>query len=81
MIDTWTGKTGNPEKMGDHFPVGERSGSLVRLEKSGNFTQKHLKNQEILTLENGKNTGKVQEIWQSERVGTMNGCCPCIISD
>ena len=39
-------RTGKPGKMGRHFPVREKSGNLVRLEKSGKITQ---------------NTGKIWE--------------------
>ena len=43
---------------------------LIRLEKSGNFTQT-LKNKEILTLKVGESTGKVGNVCQSEKVKTM----------
>ena len=36
MVPTPTGK---PGKTGEHFPVRESQGILLRLEKSGNFTQ------------------------------------------
>ena len=69
MVPTWIGK------IGEHFPVRE---------KSGNFTQNTAKNldklevkkrwkpwNEVVTylLKGSGNSGKVREIWQSEKSG------------
>ena len=51
MVPTRTGKSGKPGKMGEHFPVREKSGNFAKTgkvrEKSGNFIQ-NTGNQKIL---------------------------------
>ena len=64
MVHAGTGKTG---KMGDHFPVREKSGTFDQTGKVSEFYPKYLENREIFTLENGNKYLKSQEIWQSEK--------------
>ena len=54
MVPTWTGKN-----LGRAF---SRQGNLLRLEKSGNFTQNTGKIKKKLHWKISKNTGKVREI-------------------
>ena len=63
MVPTGTGKTGNPGKMGRHFPVRQKSGNFVKTgkvgERSVNFTQN--------TGKIGKNsTGELKKYWKSQ---------------
>ena len=67
-VPTRTGKTG---KMGRHFPVREKSGNFVKTGKVRGFYSKFWKNQKKLYWKTAKNTGKVREICQSEKVETM----------
>ena len=79
MVPTQTGK------MGEHFPVREKSGNFTqKLEKSeklywksqGNLTASNSENPANMApylniKRNFKNIGKVREVCQSEKVGTM----------
>ena len=59
MVPTRTGKPENLEKLESIFQSG----------KSGDFTQNTGKSEKNIV----GNTGKVKEICQSEKVGTMKG--------
>ena len=81
MVPTGTGNQGKPGKMGRYFPVKEKSGNFVKTGKVGEFYLKYWGNREKFywKIEKNfkkywktvKNTGKVGEICQSEKVGTM----------
>ena len=71
MVPTGTEKQGKPGKMGRHFPVREKSGNFVKSGKVREFCSKYWKNQKKLYWKIEKNTRKVKEICQSEKVGTM----------
>ena len=62
MVPTRTGK---PVKMGEHFPVREKSRNFDQIGKE--FYPKYWKIRKFSHWKLGINTGKVREIWQSER--------------
>ena len=68
MIPTPTGK---PGKIGEHFPVREKSRNFAKMGKVREFDQKYWKNQKKIILEFFLNTGKVREICQLAIVETL----------
>ena len=71
MVPTGTGNERKPGKMGRHFPVREKSMNVVKTGKVREFYSKFWKNWKKLHWKTAKNTGKVREICQCEKVGTM----------
>ena len=63
--------TGKPGKMGDHFPVREKSGNFAQTRKVGEFYLKYWKNQEVLTLVNGNKYWKSRGNLAVRKVKTM----------
>ena len=61
MIPTRTGK---PGKMGEHFPVREKSGDFAKTANVREFYPKYWKIRKKLYCKFDKNTGKVGEICQ-----------------
>ena len=62
---------GKPGKMGDEFPVREKSGNFAKTRKFKEFYPKHWKNQEILTLKNGNKYWKSEGNLAVRKVKTM----------
>ena len=62
-------------KIGDHFPVREKSGNFDQTGKVREFYPKYWKNEEILTLENGNEYWRSQGNFVVRKVKTMEiGC-------
>ena len=64
-----------PGKMGDYFPVREKSENFAKTGKVREFYPKYWENREILTLENGNKYWKSQRNLAVRKVKTMEiGC-------
>ena len=67
-------KPGKPGKMGEHFPVREKSGNFAETGKVREFHPKYWKIKKIILEIEKKNTGKVRKICQPVMVKTLQIC-------